>query len=193
MTGRKEFLWRGWGPLEPFDDPIAVRARQAGAVTAIVTDHYHYWEYPAHGYLEHFDAVRMIRGHELDMYNTDTLASVPRWAQNIDQWRPGWGTRYYNNVKDYREEKDFFAPRTMAEACDWLDGNHAHDPFMLWVECFDVHEPFHVPEPYRSMFTGEELDDHNCWPPYQTGYHGHEEKWWETASEQEVPLYWART
>lgn len=186
MTGRKEFLWRGWGPLEPFDDPIAVRARQAGAVTAIVTDHYHYWEYPAHGYLEHFDAVRMIRGHELDMYNTDTLASVPRWAQNIDQWRPGWGTRYYNNVKDYREEKDFFAPRTMAEACDWLDGNHAHDPFMLWVECFDVHEPFHVPEPYRSMFTGEELDDHNCWPPYQTGYHGHEEKWWETASEQEV-------
>ncbi len=186
MTGRKEFLWRGWGPLEPFDDPIAVRARQAGAVTALVTDHYHYWEYAAHGYFEFFDAVRMIRGHELDTMNTDPLDEVPAWARNIDQWRPGFGSRYYNNVKDYREVEDFFAPRTILEACDWLDVNHSHDKFMLWLECFDVHEPFHLPEPYRSMFTDKKPDDFNCWPPYQSGYHGHDDPWWRQASEEDV-------
>ena len=81
MTGRKEFFWRGWGPLEPFDKPVAVEAKKLGAVTAMVTDHYHYWEQNAHGYLEHFDSVKTIRGHEHDMWNTEPLDKLPPWMQ----------------------------------------------------------------------------------------------------------------
>ena len=186
MSGRKEFFRRGWGPMEPFDDHIASRARAAGATTAMITDHYHYWEYSAHGYFERFNSVCMIRGHELDMYNTDILTEIPEWVRRIDEWRPGWGSVYYNNVKDFRDENDFFAPKTFREASDWLDKNHSHDPFMLWVECFDTHEPFHVPEPYASMFTDEKTGDHNCWPPYQNGYCGHNKEWWEQASEKDI-------
>ena len=186
MSGRKEFFWRGWGPMEPFDSHIADRARAAGAVSAMVTDHYHYWESSAHGYFERFDSVSMIRGHELDMYKTDVVDFVPAWAKNIDKWRPGWGTRYYKNVKGFESEEDFFAPKTLAEAAGWLDTNHAHDKFFLWVECFDVHEPFHVPEPYASMFTDENPDDFNCWPPYQNGQFGHNEDWWAQASQKDV-------
>ena len=186
MTGRQEFLWRPWGPLEPFDHPIALRAREAGAVTGIITDHYHYWEYSAHGYFEFFNSVDMIRGNELDMVNVEPLPSVPRWAQNIDRFRPQWGSHYYNNVKDFKQEDDFFSPRTLASACNWLDANHSHEKFMLWVESFDPHEPFHIPEPYASMFTDEKRDDFNCWPPYQTGYHGHVEDWWKQASDRDV-------
>jgi arylsulfatase A-like enzyme len=65
FTGRQEFLWRPWGHLEPFDDPISREARRAGAVTAMITDHYHYWETGAHGYFEEFDYVDFLRGHEL--------------------------------------------------------------------------------------------------------------------------------
>ena len=186
MTGRKEFFWRGWGPMEPFDRHIASMAKSAGAATAMVTDHYHYWEQSAHGYFERFDCVRMIRGHELDMYSTDVLENVPRWASNIDEWRPGWGTRYYNNVKNFKGEDDFFSPKTLGEASAWLDKNHSHEKFMLWVECFDAHEPFHVPEPYASMFTDEKPEDHNCWPPYQDGYFGRNEKWWEQATPKDI-------
>jgi arylsulfatase A-like enzyme len=41
-------------------------------------------------------------------------------------------------------------------------------PFFLQVESFDVHEPFHVPEPYRALF-GDPADDDRftLWPPYQ--------------------------
>ena len=188
MTGRKEFFWRGWGPLEPFDEPVALEARKAGAVTAMVTDHYHYWENSAHGYLEHFDCVKLIRGHELDMWNTDPCKDddVPRWAKAIDAGRPGLGTRYYKNVKDFREEADFFSPKTLSEAADWLERNHTHKKFFLWAECFDVHEPFHVPEPYRSMYTDKVSEDFNCWPPYQGGFHGHDEKFWDNVTEDEL-------
>ena len=30
-----------------------------------------------------------------------------------------------------------------------------------------MHEPFHVPEPYASMYTDGSSDDFNIWPPYQ--------------------------
>ena len=186
MTGRKEFFWRSWGPIEPFDKPIALEARRLGAVTAIVTDHYHYWEYPAHGYLEHFNSVKTIRGHEVDMWNTDPLDTLPRWAQVIEDARPGMGKVYYNNAKDFHGEEDFFSPKTLTEASDWLDKNHKHQKFFLWTECFDCHEPFHVPEPYRSMYTDKLSDEYNLWPPYQEGYHGHNQPFWEKVTPDEL-------
>ena len=186
MTGRKEFFWRGWGSLEPFDKPIASEAKKLGAVTAIITDHYHYWEQPAHGYFEHFDCVKFIRGHEGDMWNTDPVDELPTWAKAIEASRPGSGKRYYNNTKDFESEGDFFAPKVFAEAADWLERNHAHEKFFLWVESFDAHEPFHVPEPYRSMYTDKYSDEYNVWPPYQNGYHGHTPDYWENISSDEL-------
>ncbi|MCL2831913.1 MAG: sulfatase [Treponema sp.] len=186
MSGRKEFFWRGWGPLEPFDKPIAIEAEKLGAATAIVTDHYHYWEYAAHGYLEHFNSVKMIRGHELNMYNTEPLDRIPAWAQAMIKWRSKQGEIYYNNVKDFKSEEDFFSPRTLCEASDWLEKNHTHKKFFLWTECFDIHEPFHVPEPYRSMYTDKLSDDFTVWPPYQDGYHGHTQNFWQNVSKDEI-------
>ena len=51
FAGRKDFLWRPWGPLEPFDDRLPRLLEQRGYSTAIVTDHYHYWEEEANGYM----------------------------------------------------------------------------------------------------------------------------------------------
>ncbi|MCL2832719.1 MAG: sulfatase [Treponema sp.] len=187
MTGRQEFFWRGWGHLEPFDDPIAAEAAKTGAVTAIVTDHYHYWEKSAHGYLEHFQGSRFIRGHETDFLNTDNINDIPDWAASIDKkGRAGRGKKYYNNVKDFKKPQDFFAPKTITAACDWLDKNHTHDKFFLWLECFDAHEPFHVPEPYKSMFTKITGEGMTVWPPYQVGYHGHNDEFWNNTSPDEI-------
>lgn len=186
MTGRKEFFWRPWGPLEPFDKPVAQEAKKAGAITAMITDHYHYWEYGAHGYMEFFDGVEMIRGNELDYWRTDTLEELPQWVKAIERWRPGQGIKFYRNIKDFKSEEDFFAPQVMSKAADWLDRNHDKEKFLLWVESFDVHEPFYVPEPYRSMYTDDIKDDYNCWPPYQTGFHGHVEEYWQQVNSKEL-------
>jgi len=46
-SGRYNFLHRGWGPLEPFDDSMPELLRDSGVHTHLVTDHQHYWEAPA--------------------------------------------------------------------------------------------------------------------------------------------------
>ncbi|MEU3958158.1 sulfatase-like hydrolase/transferase, partial [Streptomyces achromogenes] len=43
-TGRHNFLHRGWGPLEPFDDSMPELLKQNGVHTHLVSDHQHYWE-----------------------------------------------------------------------------------------------------------------------------------------------------
>ncbi|MDO8683102.1 MAG: sulfatase [Armatimonadota bacterium] len=171
MTGRREFMFRGWGALEPFDAPIARELREAGAVTQMVTDHYHYWENKAHGYIEHFDGCEMIRGHEFDFWKTERQPNEPDWVKDINKHRPGAGSRYYRNVAHFKGEEDFFSPKVFKAAAEWLDANHNQDSFFLKIESFDTHEPFHVPEPYRSMYTQDLNPDYTCWPPYQQQEH----------------------
>ena len=168
MTGRREFLFRGWGHMEPFDAPLAAERRKLGAVTQMVTDHYHYWENGAHGYIESFNGCEMIRGHELDFWKTALQPNEPDWVKAINVHRPGWGSRYYRNVAHFKSEEDFFSPTVFRKAAEWLDGNHDHSSFFLQIESFDAHEPFHVPEPYRSMYTDDLNPSYTCWPPYQS-------------------------
>ncbi|MHA1732503.1 MAG: sulfatase [Promethearchaeota archaeon] len=172
FSGRKNwFLWRAWGPMEPFDRSLPLEARRLGAVTALVTDHYHYWELPIHGYHECYDYTDLIRGHEFDAASTGPVEGpeeLPAWVRAYLKWRPGQrdNPRYYRNVKHVEDEADFHGPRVMRAACDWLDENHSHEKFFLHVESFDPHEPWYVPEPYRSMY-GPYSEDYTCWPPYQ--------------------------
>ncbi len=189
MTGRREFLRRPWGPMEPFDQHIATKAKELGAVTAMVTDHFHYWEHGAHGYMESFEGLEMIRGHEIDYWRTDHIPEEkqPDWVKSMRRYNDWKGLQYYKNVREFGDdEEQFFAPKVMKAACEWLDQNHQHDRFLLWVESFDVHEPFHVPEPYRSMYTDNVSDDYTCWPPYQVGEHGHVPEFWENTTPEEI-------
>lgn len=167
-AGFKELFWRPWGSLEPFDARLPRLVARAGHTTTIVTDHYHYWEEPANGYLQSFLQTELVRGHEWDAWRGPVPAGepVPEWVERIERWRPGGGRRYYANVRDFRGEEDFFPARVMTGAAARLEELRA--PFFLQVESFDVHEPFHVPEPYRSRF-GDPADDDrfSLWPPYQ--------------------------
>ena len=175
FTGRQEFLWRGWGFIEPWDRHLAVDAARAGAVTQMITDHYHYWEGGAHGYFEPFQGVEFIRGHENDMWRTDPLPDTPEWVKGITRGRPGpmrgyrsWGEAFYANARQWRQESDFPCAQVMGRSADWLQRNQSHEKFMLWVEAFDPHEPHYLPEPYRSMYvSGKPAPDFDCWPPYQ--------------------------
>jgi arylsulfatase A-like enzyme len=169
-SGFKEFLWRPWGALEHFDARLPRLLEGAGFATALVTDHYHYWEESGNGYLQSFQQTELIRGHEHDNWRGPVPADepVPAWVANIERWRPGAGRRYYANVRDFGGEESFFPARVMSAAARWLDANAKQRPFFLQIESFDVHEPFHVPEPYRSMFGDPSgYDRFTVWPPYQ--------------------------
>ncbi len=170
FAGFKEMMWRPWGPLEPWDARLPRLIERQGYTTALVTDHYHYWEEPGNGYMQSFQSVELVRGHEFDFWRQPIPADepVPKWVQNIDAWRPGQGRWYYANVQDFAGEEDFFPAKVMTGAVRWLGENAEKRPFFLQVESFDVHEPFHVPEPYASMYgNGADRDRFTLWPPYQ--------------------------
>lgn len=168
FSGRKEFLWRPWGSLEVFDPRLPVIVRNAGYNTGIVTDHYHYWEEMANGYIQGFSSLELIRGHETDYWKLPEKGPVPPWVDKIAEFRSAVHPRqYYANVKDFVGEEDFFPAKVFSKAAEWLDENASNGPFFLHIESFDVHEPFHVPEPYASMYTDGSSDDFNIWPPYQ--------------------------
>lgn len=166
-AGRREWLWRGWGHTEAFDDLIADRARRLGATTQMITDHYHYFEHGAHGYFESFDGFEFIRGQEVDNWHTTPLESRPPWVEAVNEWRPGWGDRYYRNVEGFKKEDDWFTPKVFHNIRNWLRANRRLEKFFLFVDHFEVHEPFYCVEPYRSMYTDQAFQAQNIWPPYQ--------------------------
>lgn len=169
FSGRKEFMWRPWGPLEIFDPRLPQLVGAAGYNTGIVTDHYHYWEEMANGYIQGFDSLTFIRGHETDNWRVPKPGPVPGWVKKMSEFRAAEHMeKYYANVRDFRGEEDFFPAKVFSAAGGWLEENAGSGPFFLQVESFDVHEPFHIPEPYASMYCeGGSAADYNIWPPYQ--------------------------
>lgn len=162
-------LWRPWGPLEHDDPKLPKLLESAGYSTAIVTDHYHYWEHTVSGYLQCFQSTEMIRGHEADTWQPAIPEGqpLPKWVQIVEAYRGQEARQYYANVKDFKDETDFFPAKVFTGAARWLTA-HAHEaPFFLQVESYDVHEPWDVPEPYASMYGDPSLRDiYNIWPPY---------------------------
>jgi arylsulfatase A-like enzyme len=176
LTGTQEFLWRPWGPLEPFDNPIPQLARDAGVVTQLITDHFHYFQHGSHGYYEDFNGFEFVRGHEYDAWQTSPRdppdafleQTLDRESDPVDSTQYLNRTAYARNVNDFEDESDFFAPKVFSRTSEWLRENQDWAEWFCFVDSFDVHEPFHVPEPYASMYTDEDPTDADLpvWPYY---------------------------
>ena len=177
LCGIREFPWRPWGPVEPYDRTVPAVAGDGGFTTGLITDHYHYFEHGAHGYYEDFHGFEFVRGHEHDHWRTAPrdpdprlLAQDNRHDVDPDDVPPGSPGAYARNVADLDEldERDFFAPRVFTAASQWLEANADWDRWYCYVDSFDVHEPFHCPEPYASMYTDEDPTDPELvvWPDY---------------------------
>ena len=166
LVGALDFLWRPWGSIEIWEQPLTVALRRAGVVTKLVTDHPHLFESGGENYHVDFSAWDYQRGHEGDLWRT---RPDPSWVG-----APSFGrghTPYDNSRGWFRDEHDFPGPRVMSEATRWLtDEAPAHERFLLFVDEFDPHEPFDTPEPYASMYDDTwDRPQHLVWPPYTIG------------------------
>jgi arylsulfatase A-like enzyme len=58
------------------------------------------------------------------------------------------------NVSWYNKEEDYNVARVVQAAVDWLEQitKRQKDHLFLWVDCFDPHEPWDPPSPYREMY-----------------------------------------
>ncbi|WP_282610555.1 sulfatase [Pelagibius sp. Alg239-R121] len=165
-SGRINFLHRSWGPLEPFDDSFPEILKQAGTYTHIVTDHHHYFADGGATYHQRYASWELVRGQAIDRWKAHVKPDLE--AMRAD-YHPLQHHRvnYMTNRQYVTREEDYCGPQVFGLAQQFLDKNHDCDDWLLQVECFDPHEPFHAPPRFREMYPtsydGPILD----WPFYE--------------------------
>lgn len=165
-TGRYNFLHRGWGPLEPFDDSVPQMLTEAGVYTHLVTDHQHYWADGGATYHPRFRTFEFARGQEGDEWkghvaDPPTPADAAPTLTNGDLRRQDRVNRLYMQT-----EAEHPQTLTFDAGLHFLHTNADEDNWFLQIETFDPHEPFFTYEDYRKLYDtgydGPELD----WPDY---------------------------
>jgi arylsulfatase A-like enzyme len=167
-TGRYNFLHRGWGPLEPFDDSVPQMLDEAGVHTHLVTDHQHYWLDGGATYHPRFRTFEFFRGQEGDEWKGQVadpdMSNVTPHASNHALRRQDAVNRQH-----LRDERDHPQTRTFDAGLEFLATNHADDGWMLQIETFDPHEPFFSYAQYHDLYgtptvtEGADFD----WPDYK--------------------------
>ncbi len=163
-TGRPNFLHRGWGPLEPYDDSFTEMLTAAGVYTHLATDHYHYWEDAASTYHNRYNSYQFFRGQEGDRHIGQLVDPVIPKNINGKGRRPDWVNREH-----VHGESDYPQTQTFNAGLDFINRNHAADKWFLQIECFDPHEPFCSPRSYKDRFPNH-YDNYDGpvfdWPGY---------------------------
>lgn len=144
LTSRFSYTYMGWDPL-PQDVPTLPQLlSDAGYLTMGVVD-VPFFVRGGFRYDRGFDDFIWVRGQ----------GDVSRPYERLDA-RSTWTS-----------EHDRMAPRTMAEAERWLERRHGHDdPFFLYVDTWDPHEPWDAPANYTALYE-EGFDGGKVpWPRY---------------------------
>lgn len=165
LTGRYTFTYKPWSPAGP--DPMLQEILGGhGVLTAAFADTPHPFA-PPYGYQRGFAAWEQIRGQENDRFHTDPVEiALP---SRPDKLR-GQGAalkQYFRNVSDRRAEEDYFPARTMRSAARWLEHNgRREEPFFLYVDTFDPHEPWDPPAHYLRYYEDGYEGDTVMYPRY---------------------------
>ncbi|BDZ40177.1 sulfatase [Microbacterium suwonense] len=167
-TGRYNFLHRGWGPLEPFDDSVPQMLGEAGVYTHLVTDHQHYWLDGGATYHPRFRTFEFFRGQEGDEWKGHVadpdLSTVTPYASNRDLRRQDVINRQYMTT-----EQEHPQTRTFDAGLHFIETNLDSDDWFVQIETFDPHEPFFSYEQYHRLYadTSAQVDRDFDWPDYK--------------------------
>lgn len=168
-TGRMNFLHRGWGPIEPFDDSMPEILKRAGIYTHLVSDHDHYWEDGGATYHTRYNTWENERGQEIDTWKGDLHeisdthsfgAANPEVAKFLQAFRK---QNAINRI--YIEKQGRFPQENVFDkGIEFIETNHEFDNWFLQIETFDPHEPFTAPEDDQKLNGTDESFQYD-WPP----------------------------
>lgn len=164
-TGRYNFLHRGWGPLEPYDDSMPEILKKNGIYTHLITDHYHYFEEGGCDYHTRYSSWEISRGQEGDPWIADLR---PRQDRDylIDPHNNPMRVQDIINRLYMQDEADQPQPKTFAMGERFLRTNRAQDNWFLTIETFDPHEPFFTSQHYKDLYPHQYSGPVFDWPSY---------------------------
>jgi arylsulfatase A-like enzyme len=163
-TGRYNFLHRGWGPLEPFDDSMPEMLKANGVYTNLVTDHQHYFEDGGATYHTRYSSWEFFRGQEGDPWKGQVAdPEIPEVlvAHNKPMWRQDWVNRQHQKTEAAQPQT-----LTFDAGIEFLRTNAGEDRWFLQIETFDPHEPFFTQQKYKDLYPHDYHGPHFDWPAY---------------------------
>lgn len=166
QTGRYNFLHRSWGPLESFDQSVFEQLQDNDVYCHLVTDHSHYFEDGGATYHNRYATWEGFRGQEGDRWVPRSNAMENRNHNPINKTGISV-TQHLANRTRQLEEEDFSSVQTINAGLEFLTEHVEKDNWFLQIECFDPHEPFYVPEKYRELYEGIDVNKVPYWPKYQ--------------------------
>ena len=160
MTGRYTFTYRDWSPLGNEQPIISDLLHEAGVCTMMVADTPHILR-DGYNFSRGFDGSEWIRGQENDHWMTSP-AEVTFPCDKDKLRAPDRSVvQYLRNIAKRKGEEDYFVARTMRREAEWLADNTDRQPFFLYVDTFDPHEPWDPPQAYVDLYdpgyTGQEV------------------------------------
>ncbi len=156
FTGRYGFPSHGWRPLDPNVPVLAQRLAHAGYLTQLIMDNPHMMRGTAH-FDRGFEGQCWLRGQEGDTYLTrfnrlhEAMPPAKTRRQPLRRGHTLADIHRTTNI-DWAWEEDRFAARTLRTASRWLEENYRAEQFLLWVDCFDVHEPWDPPDYWGERY-----------------------------------------
>jgi len=157
-TGKTVLPQAKWQPLADTDVTLAEVLQKHGVTTGFIVDTYHHFK-PGYNFHRGFDSWQWIRGQE-----TDRWKSGPKDNFDPRKHMPPhlWNERYHANMRQYlmntqdrKSQEDYFCARSCNAAAEWLERNSKNQPFMLWIDMFDPHEPWDAPPEFKRMYRKE--------------------------------------
>ncbi len=164
-TGRYNFLHRGWGPLEPFDDSMPEMLRAAGVTTHLATDHMHYWEDGGATYQTRFGTFDLIRGQQGDPWKgrvRDPDVCDDLRVHRGGTWRQDRLNRpYISGIENHPQTRTFDA------GLEFIQENIQDQNWLVQIETFDPHEPFFSDPEFLALYGGDDGSVPSYdWPDY---------------------------
>jgi len=118
-----------------------------------------------------FQSLDFVHGQKGDPWvkNLDTHVEMPAQIHKLSTL-PHDLSLYENYLKNrYRREHEheFCAAATLSKAIDWLEANYKQEPFFLWIDMWDPHEPFDCPWYDYELYANPTFKgDHVLYPVY---------------------------
>ncbi|MBU5626147.1 sulfatase-like hydrolase/transferase [Oscillibacter sp. MSJ-2] len=173
-TGRYNFLHRGWGPIELYDDSMPELLKKSGVYTHLVSDHWHYWEQGGSDYQTKYNSFEYARGKEGDPWKARVEWETP---PHLYGRTDNCGRQEYINRHYMPREEDISIAQNFKHGLEFLDDNHSADNWFLQIEEFDPHEPYYVPDRFMELYEKEYHGRAFDWPQYhQVGFAGETEE-----------------
>lgn len=165
-TGRYNFMHRGWGPIEPFDQSMPEILKKNGVYTHLVSDHQHYWEDGGATYHTRYSSWEVSRGQEGDPWkghvkDPDYPETEVKEMRNSPLFRQDLINRTYYETEDKHPQAV-----TFELGMEFIEKNKDEDNWFLQIETFDPHEPFFSYQHYKDLYPHEYTGKHIDWPPY---------------------------